>query len=357
MAAEVILCWMGRLARHRDRHVFTGALPRPPATGTRLLHPWRVEDCRPLAKPPTELRPGRWYPSGRATIGGNVPGPRFRFLRDGTGRASADFNHPLAGVPVTVSHRGFEYEEDATGLANLGLDLALLAAANGPGMQDVRNDTDFGDGLDRADEADDALFYAKARMVDHFDLAARGELRELHGKLLVPGMRVLDLMAGWNSHLPDIDLAVTGLGMNAEELTANPRLAAWIVRDLNAVSVLPFADRSFDAVLCSLSVEYLLHPVRVLAECARVLRTGGPLAVSFTDRWFPPKVTRLWRNLMPFERLGWVLGLLAGTGAFEGLASETVRGWPRPADDKYIDMTPLADPLYLAWGRRSAPSD
>ena len=47
------------------------------------------------------------------------------------------------------------------------------------------------------------------------------------------------------------------------------------MHDLNADPVLPFADASFDAVLNCVSVDYLVRPVEVLAEVARVLRPGG----------------------------------------------------------------------------------
>jgi len=54
-------------------------------------------------------------------------------------------------------------------------------------------------------------------------------------------MRVLDLMASLDSRLPQTmaGLDVAGLGMNTEELAANPRLSERVVQDLNACPVLP----------------------------------------------------------------------------------------------------------------------
>ncbi|HAN56037.1 MAG TPA: hypothetical protein DCQ77_07565 [Betaproteobacteria bacterium] len=43
-----------------------------------------------------------------------------------------------------------------------------------------------------------------------------------------------------------------------------------------------------------------------LAELQRVLKPGGRLIVTFSNRYFPPKVIHLWKNLYPTERLGWV---------------------------------------------------
>ncbi|MDP4360502.1 methyltransferase domain-containing protein, partial [Escherichia coli] len=85
--------------------------------------------------------------------------------------------------------------------------------------------------------------------------------------------------------------------MNAEELRANPRLSRWFVQNLNRDPVLPFADASLDAVLCCVGVQYLQRPVEVFAEVARVLRPGGVVVVSFSNRCFPTKAIRAWLGL------------------------------------------------------------
>jgi len=162
---------------------------------------------------------------------------------------------------------------------------------------------------------------------------------------------VLDLMASWQSHLPEqpADIHVAGLGLNAEELRANPRLAEHVVKDLNSRAGLPWNDGTFDAVICAASIEYLVEPHAVLREVGRVLKPGGPLVVTFSDRWFPTKAIRLWSALHPWERLGMVLAWLRDTG-FTRLGSETLRGLRRPRDDKYAGQRAYADPLFAAWG-------
>jgi SAM-dependent methyltransferase len=142
--------------------------------------------------------------------------------------------------------------------------------------------------------------------------------------------------------------------MNATELAANPRLAGWLLHDLNREPCLPFADDSFDVVICSASVEYLLQPRTIFSEAGRVLGAGGRFIVTLSDRWFPPKVTRLWTELHPFERMGLVLDYFRHSGCFGELATESWRGWPRPADDKYYPRSLLADPVYAVWGVRNA---
>ena len=82
--------------------------------------------------------------------------------------------------------------------------------------------------------------------------------------------------------------------MNATELDRNAAADAWVVHDLNADPRLPFEDGSFDAVTCCASVDYLVHPVEVFADVARVLRPGGMFVVTFSNRCFPSKAVRGW---------------------------------------------------------------
>lgn len=164
-------------------------------------------------------------------------------------------------------------------------------------------------------------------------------------------MAVLDLMASIDSHLPEDlhPLRLVGLGMNAAELEHNPRLTERIIHDLNAEPRLPFEAGEFDVVLCALSIEYLVCPEAVLREAARVLKPGGTCMVSFSERWFPPKAVNPWPTLHPFARVGWVLRHLQRAG-FQNPHTESLRGLPRPADDKYIRQTRFSDPLYAVWG-------
>ncbi len=67
-----------------------------------------------------------------------------------------------------------------------------------------------------------------------------------------------------------------------------------VVHDLNADPTLPFADESFDDVVCCVSVDYLTRPVEVFADVARVLRPGGRFVTTFSNRCFPTKAIRGW---------------------------------------------------------------
>jgi SAM-dependent methyltransferase len=205
-----------------------------------------------------------------------------------------------------------------------------------------------------ADEPD-AGFYAMPRLVSHVDKTASSQIAQLYGHLLPQGGRVLDLMASWESHLPaGHGLGeIVGLGLNAEELEANPLFAEWLVHDLNLDPTLPYGDGEFDAVICSLSVEYLTQPFAVYAEVARVLRPGGRFVVTFSNRWFPPKVVRVWEGVHEFERPGLVLAYFLRDGLFDGLETWSIRGLPRPSDDKYARQYADSDPVFAVWGSRS----
>lgn len=151
----------------------------------------------------------------------------------------------------------------------------------------------------RLDESPDGQFYAVPRFVAHIDDGAIAAVTQLYRERLPPGGNVLDLMSSWVSHLPP-EIAygrVVGLGMNAEELAANPRLAAWVVHDLNLDPTLPFADHEFDAATICVSVDYLVSPVGVLRDLGRVVRAGGPLIITFSNRCFPTKVIAPWLEL------------------------------------------------------------
>jgi SAM-dependent methyltransferase len=151
----------------------------------------------------------------------------------------------------------------------------------------------------RIDESPDALFYDVPRLVTHIDDPAIGAVTQLYREYFPAGGAILDLMSSWVSHLPE-EVAyrrVVGLGMNAEELATNPRLHARVVQDLNADPRLPFADAEFDAAGICVSVDYLVRPVEVLRECGRVVRAGGPLVITFSNRCFPTKAIAAWQML------------------------------------------------------------
>ena len=101
------------------------------------------------------------------------------------------------------------------------------------------------------------------------------------------GEDVLDICSSWVSHYPKDWKGgnVVGLGMNDYELSQNPQLSSYVVKDLNSEPVLPFDDESFDRVTCVVSVDYLNKPLEVFKEVGRILRPGGEFVLSMSNRW------------------------------------------------------------------------
>jgi hypothetical protein len=151
----------------------------------------------------------------------------------------------------------------------------------------------------KIDAEEDEIFYEPSRLVCHIDEGAIAALTEFYRAVLPAGGVLLDLMSSWVSHLPpEIEYAeVIGHGMNAAELSANPRLSRWFVQNLNRDTRLTLADGSIDAAMICVSIQYLQQPVAVLREVARVLRPGGALVVSFSNRCFWTKAVAIWRAL------------------------------------------------------------
>eukprot|EP00897_Mesotaenium_endlicherianum_P007908 jgi/Mesen1/7145/ME000037S06508 len=129
----------------------------------------------------------------------------------------------------------------------------------------------------------DSDFYARPRFVRHTDDAFVEKLKALYQEHLKDGMRVLDLMSSWTSHLPEgLTLRhLEGHGLNEAELLANKSLSSFFVQDLNVSQRLPLGDGTFNAALCCVSVQYLQYPEQVFRELHRVLAPGGVLIISF----------------------------------------------------------------------------
>ena len=373
MSLEARLDWRSPIAEHVDRlAINSSALQgdgRWLVAGESLRQrdevsldptPW----CQPFGLAAIDLelgdfRPriaplaGRFYP--RLLFGRLLGSPRdarpVRLIASNQENRilRVDPNHPLAGQHVQMFLCHTQH------VAAPGIRLSELF--DGPGMQYLRDDLDniyFSEGgTQRADSADDAAFYARPRLTHHLDACCRAEIGSLYRRLLQSGVRVLDLMSSFDSHLSaaPAGLQVSGLGMNQEEVASNPALIERVVQDLNACATLPWPDGSFDCVVNTASIEYLTQPAAVVAEVLRVLQPGGIFAIAFSDRWFPTKAISVWGEIHPFERMALVLGLLRHAG-FGELRSESLRGCRRPPDDKYIGQRTFSDPMFAVWGRK-----
>ena len=187
--------------------------------------------------------------------------------------------------------------------------------------------------FERPDEAPDKVFYTSPRFVTHIDDNAITSLRDYYSRNLPPSGRILDFCSSWISHFPkelseravasnrsvDVSasdegksvsgnheekmLEVIGIGLNAEELSANPILKSSIVQDLNTKPQIPSSVSSLDASTCVVSIEYLTKPVEVLTSVLERTKVGGKIHLVVSNRMFAQKAIRRWSRIGEEEKL------------------------------------------------------
>jgi SAM-dependent methyltransferase len=179
--------------------------------------------------------------------------------------------------------------------------------------------------FEKEDASPDPLFYATPRFVAHIDDRAIAAVTSLYRDVFPAGGTILDLMGSWVAHLPPniVYGDVIGHGMNEDELKANPRYTRWFVRDLNADPTLPLDDASVDAASICVSVQYLQQPVAVFRELRRVLKPGGVVAITFSNRCFPTKAMAIWLNL-PMGQHPRLVGLYLQRAGFSSAEALTL---------------------------------
>jgi FKBP-type peptidyl-prolyl cis-trans isomerase 2 len=353
---------MNRITGERIAMEFAPGEIVPPSNAQQLKKIKRHQFTHPF-KPDAEIiipRFGRFYPKGMlCDISGifKINMEPFRITGEDKESLSVDLNHPLSSYKINVTaeiQNVWKKSSERGGTANDWME----AATAGPGMQNRWDDrsTDFfsDNPFGRTNEQQDTLFYKNPRFVQHIDDIARSHISAIYAEFLTPGMKVLDLMSSWQSHIPEnIDFSeVVGLGLNKQELDKNPQLTHSILQDLNENVQMPFGNAEFDAIICTVSIEYLTKPFDVFRELGRIIRPGGPLIITFSNRWFPPKAIRIWSQIHEFERMGMVAEYFLESSLFTDLSTFSIRGFPRPDHDKYAKQLAFSDPVYAVAGIR-----
>ncbi len=313
----------------------------------------------------TVIKPrlGRFYPLGFFSgLKGVFPenSKPTRVIGIGKDNLRVDTNIPIAKYDLQLDAYILSVTKKSADVGGECRDWCALSLENGPGMQVRYNgmQTDFEiedpESFKREDETEDRIFYKEPRITTHIDSKAHENLLELYRKILPEKGKILDLMSSYQSHIPQNEnIEVIGLGLNEEEMKQNTRLNKYIIHDINKEPRLPFGDEEFDAVVCDLSIEYVTNPLELTWEIKRILKKNGIITLSFSNRYFPPKVIKLWIDLHEFERMGYVLELLLRTGGFKNFKTYSIRGFMRPYDDKYFGCTLLSDPLYVVYAQKS----
>jgi ubiquinone/menaquinone biosynthesis C-methylase UbiE len=107
--------------------------------------------------------------------------------------------------------------------------------------------------------------------------------------------RILEVAIGTGRNLPCYpeDAAVTGIELSPAMLAIARQRAADLGRDADLregdAEHLPFADASFDTVICALSLCTIPHPAAAIGEMKRVLVPGGRLLLldHIASTWPP----------------------------------------------------------------------
>jgi SAM-dependent methyltransferase len=206
----------------------------------------------------------------------------------------------------------------------------------------------------KIDDTSDTLFYSVPRFVTHVDEGFIQQLTNLYRERLQPDTCIFDMMSSWVSHLPEeVTFAhIEGHGMNAEELAKNPRLDHYFVQNLNENPKFPLEDATFDAVLNTVSVQYLQYPEAVFSEICRILKPGGSAIISFSNRMFYQKAVQIWRDSSEADRVELVKRYFAAVPGF-GEPEAIAQSSPVP---NILRMMGIAgsDPFYAVIAQRVA---
>jgi hypothetical protein len=92
--------------------------------------------------------------------------------------------------------------------------------------------------------------------------------------------------------------------------------------------------------------------VEIFREAGRILKPGGLFLVIFSNRMFPEKAVKIWRESSEEERIRLVEDFFRASGAFNETELFLSRGRPRPKDDRYARFGTPSDPVYAVYAEK-----
>lgn len=159
---------------------------------------------------------------------------------------------------------------------------------------------------------------AYARWAPYYDAVYHKLLSDAHRRTAeaaaAAGPDILEVGVGTGLVLPyypgearvvGVDLSEDMLRKAAEKVRARPLPHVKLIAAMDACR-LGFADASFDAVAVPFVITLVPDPEQALAECVRVLRPGGVVAIASKLGYDAGPWTRIEEALDPLvKRIGW----------------------------------------------------
>lgn len=170
----------------------------------------------------------------------------------------------------------------------------------------------------------------KVQLIEQWIREVNGPMDRVIAGAMSPGAAVLDI--GCSRGDPDLPSMYTGrytVGTDVDMpgLRANHLANACVHAPMRQ---LPFANGSFDVVVCKWVAEHLEEPAIEFRECARVLRPGGVL-VLLTPNGF--SFFTLLSRMLPYRLKQVFKGKL-----FQGHEEDTFRTWYRANSRRELDL-------------------
>lgn len=173
---------------------------------------------------------------------------------------------------------------------------------------------------------------------------------------LKPGDRLLDVACGSGA----LAAAAREQGAQATGIDLTPGMIALAKArhpgiDFREAEVehLPFSDDAFDVVACNFGIGHFPYPEHSVAECARMLKAGGRVALAWWDTPDRQRIMGLFRDAVaeigaqppPDVPAGYSLFRFSDSGAFrallEGAGLKDVTISEHPATHRIPDMDTL----------------
>jgi len=168
-----------------------------------------------------------------------------------------------------------------------------------------------------------------------------------------PQTRLLDIGCGRGGVVERIHHQVAlAVGVDVDVASLREHRAPAVKRAAADAGALPFADGSFDLVICSWVLEHLRNPEAVFAEVARVLRPGGRFIFLTPNAHHPiPFINRLFSGKLQQALVGLFYGRAGGDTfpvVYRANTGKRLEALAEEAGMHRVSLVFVEDPTYLA---------